>query len=272
MEHNEINLSGRKIHYIQSGSGPMVIMIHGITTNSFIWENVIRLLSDFSCIALDLPGCGQSDKSLNEPYSIRNHTEMLSEFIRTVINEPVHLIGHDIGGGICQRFSVLYQEQVKSQVLVNPVGFDYWPVQPIESLRTPIIRQLILSVMDIGMLTFIIRRGFYNKEYVDDALLEKFRMPFDTLEGRKAFLHFARSLDNHDLMEIADRLPEVQIPTVLIRGDADVYLGENIIEKLAECWPHAKLVRTPDAGHFLLWESPELVANSFREMIINDHE
>lgn len=246
-------------------------MAYGITTYSFIWEEVIRRLPDFTCIAIDFPGCGQSDKSLDEPYSIRNHTETLFEFIETISADPVHLAGHDIGGGICQRLAVIHPQKMQSMTLVNPVGFDYWPVQPIESLRTPIIRQLVLGVMDLGMLTFVVRRGFYQKDYVNDALLEKFYKPFHTSEGRKAFLHFARSLDNRDLMEIADQLPAVQIPTVLIRGDADVYLDENIIEDLAACWPHAKVLRIPTAGHYLLWESPEIVANSIQEMNVNDH-
>ena len=263
-------LSGGDIHYFQAGTGPKIIFIHGITTYSFIWERVIESLPDFTCIAFDLPGTGKSHKNIEKAYSIKNHSETLNEFLQYLGEDSFHLVAHDIGGGILQRFAVLHGDRVKSITLINPVAFDYWPVQPIESLRTPIIRQFILATMDLGMFRVIVRRGMFDSSIVDDNLMKKFQAPMEDSAGRKAFLHFARSLDNNDLMEIADQLPKVNKPTVLIRGDGDVYLTENIILRLAECWPSAKLIRVKESGHYLPWESPEIVSNSVRELIEND--
>ena len=71
------------------------------------------------------------------------------------------------------------------------IVYDFWPVQSIITMRTPIIRQFAMTTLDLGVFKIIVRRGVYNKERVNDELMELFRKPMLTQEGRKGFLHFA---------------------------------------------------------------------------------
>ncbi|RMF11126.1 MAG: alpha/beta hydrolase, partial [Candidatus Neomarinimicrobiota bacterium] len=242
----------------------------GITTYSFLWEPVLSELTDYAALAIDLPGCGQSTLSIEHPYSIRQHTDTMIELLDLLDVPAVHWVGHDIGGGILQRLAVLHPERIRSLTLINPIGFDYWPVQPIKSLQAPVIRQLLMGALDTSLYTFIIRRGFFDSNLLTDDLMEKFRQPLLTAEGRKAFLHFAQCLDNQELMDIAPRLPEYTKPALLIRGDADVYLTATIIDRLHDCWPQSRLIRIVDGGHFLPLEKPEIIAKGIGELMNHD--
>ena len=256
-------VNGYRLAYHSAGSGEVVLLVHGITTYSFIWRRIVPLLADrYRVISIDLLGCGDSGKPLDIPYSLPRHAELLRDFIREQGISPVHLVGHDIGGGICQVFAVNHPEMLTDIVMVNSVGHDFWPVQPIIAMRTPIIRQLAMATLDIGAFRLVIRRGLYHKDRLDETLMELFWQPMRTREGRRAFLHFADCLNNRHLVEIESDLRRLALPALIIRGDGDVYLSSAIAEKLHDDIPGSRLVRIATGGHFIQEDEPEMVADA----------
>ena len=265
--------SGYSIAYHRAGKGQTILLVHGITTYSFIWRKIIPLLkSSYDVIALDLLGCGTSDKPLDVSYSLNEHADRLKEFADTIGINQFHLVGHDLGGGIAQIYSVRFPETLKTLTLVNSVAYDYWPVQPITALRTPIIRLFLMASLDFGTFRLIVERGLFHKERVTDDLMALFKEPFEYSEGRKAFLHFAKCLDNSNLTKLADKLRSMPVPTLLIRGDADVYLSSSIVEKLHAELPDARLARIATAGHFIQEDEPEWLADQLLGFIGEVHE
>lgn len=254
-------VEGNEIAYHRSGAGEVLLLVHGITTYSFIWKRVIPLLEDqYDVIAVDLLGCGASSKKVDQPYSIKNHAYLLRQFLKALDIQKAHFVGHDVGGGIGQIFCVNYPEMVHDLVLINSVAYDFWPVQPIIAMRTPIIRQLAMATLDMGTLRMAIRRGLYNKKTLTPELMAYFWEPMKSRQGRKAFLHFVASLDNHHLLDISDELHQLNLPVLIMRGEADPYLSEAISEKLTKNIPHSKYVRIPTGSHFIQEDEPEQVA------------
>lgn len=261
-------VSGIKLNYFREGQGETVLLVHGITTYSFIWAEIFHLLkSDFDVIAVDLPGCGDSDKSVEVDYSLKHQAELLKEFIDILEIKKVHFVGHDVGGGIAQIFTVRYPEAIITSTFINTVAYDFWPVQPIITMRTPIIRQLAMAILDLGMFKLIVQRGVYHKEKVTSELMNYFFKPMQSKAGRKAFLHFAACLDNKNLIEITGLLKKIETPVLIVRGDADVYLGSNISKKLHSDISISKLVIIPDAGHFVQLDEPEKLAQILQQFI-----
>lgn len=255
------SVRGRTIAYHSEGEGETVLFVHGITTYSFIWRKILPLLSSkYRVIAVDLLGCGLSDKSLDMDYSLQSHAAVIREFIGVLGITRLHFVGHDVGGGIAQIFAVNYPELLYDLTLINSVGHDFWPVQPIVAMRTPIIRQLAMATLDIGAFRLVVRRGLYHKERLNNELMQLFWKPMKTREGRRAFLHFADCLNNQDLIRLEDDLRNLTIKTLIIRGDADVYLSAAISEKLHSDIPSSQLLRIAAGGHFIQEDEPELIA------------
>ncbi len=259
----QVQVGPHRLAYRRAGAGEPVLLVHGITTHSFLWEGVLQRLAAagrHDVVAVDLLGCGGSDKPLDASYAIKAHADLVGRFCAALGLGRVHLVGHDLGGGIAQIVAVRQPGLLRSLTLVNPVGYDYWPVQPITALRTPIIRQLLLAAIDAGALRFIVRRGLFHKELATPALLAEYLSPLATVEGRKAFVHFARCLDNANLMEIAPDLRRLRVPTLVAWGMADAYLSPAIGARLAADIPGARLERLPTAGHYVPLDEPALLA------------
>lgn len=266
-----VNVGGHNLAYSQrAGTGPTVLLIHGITTYRFIWRNMIPLFPpQFNVIALDLLGCGDSDKPLDVSYSLKHQATLVKKFIDALGIDKFHIIGHDVGGGISQIFAVNNPEQLLSLTLLNSVGYDFWPVQPIIAMRTPILRQLAMATLDLGIFKMIVKRGLYHKEKLTAELMEYFWYPMKTLEGRKAFLHFAKCLDNQNLLEIESALTKLAVPSLIIRGNADPYLSETISHRLNQGIPSSKLVILEKGSHFIQEDIPEDVVDSISKMFLN---
>ncbi|MCU4174793.1 alpha/beta fold hydrolase [Carboxylicivirga sp. N1Y90] len=270
---HKIDIKNQSLVYYRMGKGEPLLFIHGITTYSFIWRQLIPLLIDkYELILVDLAGCGDSSKNIDDSLSIKNHAKMLHLLIEQLLLKNLHLISHDVGGGIAQLITVHYPHRIKSLTLINSVGYDFWPVQPIISMRTPIIRHLAMATLDMGALKFIIKRGLFHRKKLDTELMELFWKPLKTSEGRKAFLFFAHCLDNKNLLEISDELTKLKLPVLIIRGDCDVFLGKTISERLHKDIPNSQYEVISTGGHFIQEDEPELLAQNIHHFISNINE
>ena len=255
---HRLRIDGHELAYHRQGQGDPVLLVHGITTYSFIWQRLFsRLALHHDVIAVDLLGCGESDMPLEVSYGVAAHAERLEAFTQALGLGPFALVGHDIGGGIAQRFAVKHPDRLTHAVVMNGVAFDYWPVQPIITMRTPIIRQLAMATLDLGAFKLIVKRGLFHQERVTPELMSLFWKPMLTRQGRKAFLHFAESLDNRDLTEITGELQRTRVPFLIIRGIDDVYLSAEIAHRLHREIPGSRLVEIPEAGHFIQEDQPD---------------
>ena len=267
-----LEVSGHAMAYRRAGRGEPVLLVHGITTYGFIWRRVVPFLTgDYDVIVVDLLGCGDSDKPLDVSYAIKDHAERLHEFMCKLGIGKFHFVGHDLGGGIGQIFAVCHPEMLFDLTLINSVAYDFWPVQPITALRTPIVRQFLLASFDLGTFRLVVKRGIYHKERVTDELMDLFMRPLQTPEGRKAFMHFAKCLDNHNLTEIEDDLRRLSLPVLIVRGEADPYLSASIAEKLHREIPGSRLLRIASGGHFIQEDEPEQIAREILYLFRSYH-
>jgi pimeloyl-ACP methyl ester carboxylesterase len=265
---NVIELQGNSIKYYRSGKGETVLFVHGITTYSFIWRKIAPFFQDdYDVILIDLLGCGDSEKPLNEDFSLKRQAHLIKDFCSKLGITKLHLVCHDVGGGIGQIFAVSYPEMLYDLILINSVAYNFWPVQPIVAMRTPIIRQLAMATLDLGMFELIVKRGLYHKTNLTAELMEYFWYPMKTPIGRKAFLHFAKCLDNKNLTDIESELRQLSVKTLIIRGEADVYLTESISKKLHSEIPKSQFLGIETGGHFVQEDEPEVLSTAIKNFI-----
>ncbi|MDX8377188.1 MAG: alpha/beta hydrolase [Mariprofundales bacterium] len=268
LKNSFIDIDEHRIAYQRIGKGTPILLLHGITSYSFIWNSIIPMLSKYhEVIIMDLLGCGASDMPLDVSYALSAHEERIHRFITELGLSKFHLVGHDLGGGIAQLFAVHHPQYLISLTLMNSVAHDFWPVQPISAMRIPIVRELIMSCIDLGVFRILIQRGIFHREILTAELMAQFQKPLKTVAGRKAFKHFTKCLDYHNLTKIQNELAILTVPTQILRGDADPYLPAHISDFLKDTIPKSRFFHIATASHFIMLDEPDWVTNKILQFI-----
>src|SRR6202043_1970642 len=119
--------SGR-ISYVEAGSGPVALFVHGVLMNKYLWRRQFPALSAVRrCIAVDLLAHGNTQISPDQDVSVTAKAQMLREVLDALEIDKVDVIGNDSGGGISQIFAALYSDRVRSLTLTNCDTHDNWP-------------------------------------------------------------------------------------------------------------------------------------------------
>ncbi len=122
-----VRIRDADVHFYRAergGKGPPLLLVHGLgsSANAF-FRTMLPLAKHFrSVVAVDLPGNGFSPIPVSGPLTMRQHVEVLSEFRRRMIGEPVFLLGNSLGGGMSLTFALEQPEAVKALALVAPAG------------------------------------------------------------------------------------------------------------------------------------------------------
>src|SRR6202453_1269 len=127
VRHSVQTASGR-ISYVEQGSGPVALFVHGVLLNSHLWRHQLADLSDIRrSIAVDLLAHGDTEIAPGQDVSVTANARMLKEFLDALNIDQVDLVGNDSGGGISQIFAALYPERVRSLTLTDCDTHNNWP-------------------------------------------------------------------------------------------------------------------------------------------------
>ncbi len=254
--------------YRQAGAGDPVVLIHGIPTNSGLWRNIMAILAeDFAVYAPDMIGYGASDKPKDQDLSVAAQADYLADFMDAVGIEAAHLVGHDIGGGVVQIFTVRNPDRARKLVLIDSIAYDSWPEPGIARLKEPVWDE-IMQRLDIAKgFRKGLEQGMVHTEKITDDLVNQYADPFRDLEGRLAYLRAARALDNRDTLDIADKIEAIDKPVLILWGENDIFQKVEYGQRLANALADARLVVIEEAGHFLPEDQPEVVAQHIREFL-----
>jgi pimeloyl-ACP methyl ester carboxylesterase len=125
----EVNVAGRRIHYLEAGSGPAVVLVHGLGANARTWRFALPVLaSSHRVLALDQIGFGQSDKP-EIPYRVGTLVENLTGFMDAVGVEKASVVGNSLGGWVAALFATRHPERLDKLVLVDAAGYGEDPSQ-----------------------------------------------------------------------------------------------------------------------------------------------
>src|ERR1017187_8617155 len=122
MRTKTVSLHGREVTYAEAGSGPALLLIHGMGGTRESWKDVIALLArEYTVIAPDLPGHGSSAPGAGD-YSIGAHAAGLRDLLVALGHDRATLVGHSLGGGIAMQFAYQFPEMTERLVLVSSGG------------------------------------------------------------------------------------------------------------------------------------------------------
>jgi pimeloyl-ACP methyl ester carboxylesterase len=263
-EHQTLTLHGHSIVYVQRGSGPVLLLIHGMAGALDTWRSVIEPLTrDATVLAVDLPGHGSSSPGGGD-YSLGSLATVLRDVLMALGHDRVTLVGHSLGGGIAMQFSYQFPEMTERLVLVSSggLGLEVNPALRAASLPGA---DLFLSLTAgatkraSGLVGSVLRGGRIPSSPGLEELLRSYCSLADA-DRRAAFLATVRSVVglSGQTVGAGDRLHLAsETPVLLIWGADDPIIPVEHARAAHELLPHATLAVFDGVRHFPHVEVPE---------------
>jgi pimeloyl-ACP methyl ester carboxylesterase len=261
-------INRNRIAYGIHGAGHPVVLLHGTPSSSLIWRNVVPHLtsSGFKVHVYDLLGYGLSERPWNQEIdtSISGQVPILEGLLAHWELETFHLIAHDIGGGIAQRFGIFFPHRLRSLSLIDVVSFDSYPSKRTRDQMKNGLEALIKAKDDEHRSHFKnwLLSAVHGKQKFSDSSLDTFLEYISGPIGQGSlFQHQVRHYDPKHTMEIADRVPELgKLPVKLIWGANDAWQVVDWGIKLNKAIPGSELEVIEHCGHFSPEDQPDKIA------------
>ena len=264
MRQTEISLHGHRLCYRAGGSGPVLILVHGITNSSASWEPVLaQLATRFTVLAPDLLGHGDSAKPRGD-YSLGANASLLRDFMLALGHERATIVGHSLGGGIAMQMAYQFPERVERLVLVASGGLGRQVTPMLRAVALPgaeLVLPLLASQPLVGAGTkvggWIERIGL--RVGSDIAAMAAGFASLQDIEARRAFVHTARSVIDigGQRVNATDKLYLAEaVPTLILWGDKDPIIPARHGIRAHELMPGSRLQIFPGAGHFPHHDDP----------------
>jgi pimeloyl-ACP methyl ester carboxylesterase len=267
-EVHEANLHGHRAVYRTIGSGPTVVLIHGMINSSRHWETVARdLAGSYRVIAPDLIGHGDAATPRGD-YSLGAHAASIRDLLTTIGVERATIVGHSLGGGVAMQFFYQFPQRTERLVLISSggLGDDVSPL--LRSAALPgsgALLRLATRPLFVGALAGagakLRQRGVtagVNLQAVARAL-----GPLQEPGSRRAFLQTLRAVIDVQGQKVSasDRLYLLgEMPTLIAWGDRDRTIPIEHGLEAAEAIPNCRFETIPGAAHFPNLEKPDALA------------
>lgn len=253
--------------YVRQGSGNTpILLIHGFDSSVFEFRRLLPLLAEKNeTWAVDLLGFGFTERVAGLPFSalaIGNH---LYYFWKTLISQPVILVGASMGGAAAIDFTLNYPEAVKQLVLIDSAGFAVtankgkFLIPPLgylatSFLRNPKVRQKI-SV-----------NAYYDKTFASLDAQTCAALHLEMPNWNQALIAFTQS---GGYAGFGEKLAQIKQQTLILWGKQDRILGTADAEKFARAIAHSQLIWIPDCGHVPHLEKPQITAQHILDFLNN---
>lgn len=262
---NHVLINGTRIAHGVHGDGDPVVLLHGTPAASIIWRNIVPRLNGagYRTHLFDLLGYGLSERPWHPDIdtSISAQVPILESLLDHWGLETAHLIAHDFGGAIAQRFGIISPERIRSLTLIDPVSFDSYPSRRTRQQIEDGVETL-LSAPDADHRAHFrewLRSAFQNKRQLDGDALDAYVDYISGPVGQGSFFqHQLRHYDPKHTMDIADRLHELgNLPVKLIWGAEDAWQAVDWAHRLNAAIPGSELSIVEDCGHFAMEDRPD---------------
>ena len=268
-------IHGKTVGYRAAGTGPAILLIHGMTSSSETWEPVIGPLSECgTVIAPDLLGHGDSAKPRGD-YSLGAHASGVRDLLVTLGHERATIVGHSLGGGVAMQFAYQFPERCERLVLVSSGGLGSEVSRLLRALSLPGAEYLLalactprLRDGSIAFTRALTRVGLRPAPALAEVL--RSYSSLTDAASRQAFMNTLRAVIDLGGQRVGahDRLYLVgDIPVMIVWGAKDPVIPVSHATAAHDAIPGSRLVIFEPGGHFPHRESPERFAESLTDFI-----
>ena len=258
LELREIELHGHRVAYRSAGSGPVIVLVHGITSTSETWERVMPVLAKrFTVIAPDLLGHGGSAKPRGD-YSLGAYASGVRDMLIALGHERATFVGHSLGGGVAMQLAYQFPERCERLVLVDSGGLGSevnlllrMATLPGSEFVLPLLasERVLGAGREVGR--FFGRFGLRLR--TDLSEMARGHASLGERDARAAFVHTLRTIIDpmgqrvsaHDRLYLAE-----EVPFLIVWGKRDSIIPVEHGHAVHERVPTSRLEVFEQAGHF----------------------
>jgi pimeloyl-ACP methyl ester carboxylesterase len=271
----QIELHGRRAVYRVAGSGPAIVLIHGMLNSSSHWQAVaLNLAENYTVIAPDLIGHGDSAAPRGD-YSLGAHAASIRDLLAAVGVNRATIVGHSLGGGVAMQFFYQFPQRVERLVLISSGGLGREVSPMLRTAALPGTSLLLSATIHERLLAGLGGTGRRLRERgvglgVYLQAIARALSPLENADARAAFLHTLRSVIDVQGQRVSatDRLYLLEsMPTMIMWGERDHTIPLEHGRRAHEAVPHSRFHTLPDVAHFPHLEDPDGVAALLRDFV-----
>ncbi|MEO2045673.1 MAG: alpha/beta fold hydrolase [Pirellulales bacterium] len=280
--HRGKSSTGYAYHYVDempSGESTAklqtLLFVHGNPTWSFHWRRLVgQFQHQFRCVAPDHLGCGYSEQQPH-PLQLVDHIDNLVQLIEQLDLQQITLVAQDWGGaiglGAAQRLNKRFERLVLFNTGAYPPWFIPWRIR---ACRGPLLGRV--AVQGLGLFSrAALRMTLGRTARLDPRVEQAYLAPYDSWQRRAAVYQFVRDIPTHEshptwrtLAEIEAALPLLaDQPKLLVWGMRDWCFTPACLDKFTSVWPQAEVSRLADAGHWVVEDAPDEVAQKVGDFL-----
>ncbi len=270
-----VTIHGYRRAFVKVGSGPALLLLHGLGCDHTTWLPVIDALSRrYTVIAPDLLGHGESDKPRAD-YSVGGFANGMRDLLTVLGVDRATVVGHSFGGGVAMQFGYQFPERTERLVLVGSGGLGPEVSAAIRAITTTGFYQVmglltLPGVRQIGAAGLRALSRTRIKEFRDFDEVAAIYESFEDPAARAAIRHVVRAVVDWQgqIVTMADRayLTEA-MPMCVIWGEDDRVIPVSHAARAAALAPAARIELIPDAGHFPHKDHPQLFVKTLNDFV-----
>lgn len=270
-----INVHGHQRAFLKVGSGPAILLIHGIGSRHETWLPIIsRLAQHYTVIAPDLLGHGVSAKPRAD-YSVGGYANGMRDLLTVLGIEKATVVGHSLGGGIAMQFAYQFPQRTERLVLVGSGGLgpEVNAIVPICTLPGAGLGLAVLTAPPVRVIGHRLLSTFHKSGLPYTADFVQLSLVYETLgarDSRTAFRHVLRALIDWrgQIATMRDRAYLAEyLPAMIVWGKRDTVIPVRHAHVAHELLPGSRLEIFKKSGHFPHADEPERFADALIDFI-----
>ena len=270
-----LTIHGHKRAFVKVGTGPALLLLHGLGCDHTTWQPVIAALSRrYTVIAPDLLGHGKSDKPRAD-YSVGGYANGMRDLLTVLGIDKVTVVGHSFGGGVAMQFAYQFPERTERLVLVAPGGIGREVTPAIRAISLPGF-QLAMAVATMPGLLQASKLGLRTLSATGLPLVRDLDEVADIVQhlsdrrARAAITHVVRAVVDWrgQVVTMADRAYLTHaMPMCVVWGSDDAVIPVSHARLASEMAPEATVEVVPNAGHFPHKDHPQRFVKILNDFI-----
>jgi pimeloyl-ACP methyl ester carboxylesterase len=271
--HHEATVNGVRLHYVEAGAGPLVVLLHGFPEFWYSWRHQIPALAGagFHVIAPDLRGYGESGKPAGvASYRVEQLTADVAGLIRHAGASRAVVAGHDWGGVLAWLMPLHHPGLAERLIVLNaphPAAYLREVRRPAQFLRSwyalffqlPWLPEALLRAGHFAALGRVLRHDPVRRDAFTPDDVDRYKHALARPGALTASLNYYRALFRSRLRGEFGDLGTIDVPTLLIWGDKDRALSVRLTHGLEKWVPRLRVERIRNASHWVQNDAPQRV-------------